>query len=196
MAEETKDRKPSPCHHHHCGSGRTDVFCHRLFDQQLYPSFAFGNIDFTFVIIFSVLSQGMSSMTTVTRLLFVMGRTSLAEEIRFHPSQIPHACFQHCARQYHLAVRHVCQPGDSYQIVNFGALTAFLFVNVSVIFHYIIREKRRTPTDLLRLLCPLLGAGFVFYLITRWISLPDARLRLACNRAGLLFHQTGKIRSA
>jgi putrescine importer len=62
--------------------------------QQIYPTFSFSNVDaagyelmqtiggstlaaiFTFVIIFSILSQGMSSMTTVSRLLFVMGRTS------------------------------------------------------------------------------------------------------------------------
>jgi putrescine importer len=37
---------------------------------------------------------------------------------------------------------------------------------LSVIFHYIVRNKRRQASDLiLRLLFPLIGAAFVFYLI-------------------------------
>lgn len=154
--------------------------------QQMYPAFTFGNVDsagfelmqaiggpalasvFTFVIIFSILSQGMSSMTTVTRLLFVMGRTSLLPR-RFgsvHPRFRTPVFNILLASVISLSALFVSLE-TAIKFVNFGALTAFLFVNLSVIFHYIVREKRRAPKDLLlRLLCPLLGAGFVLYLIT------------------------------
>ena len=80
------------------------------------------------------------------------------------------------------------------KFVNFGALTAFLFVNVSVIFHYIIREKRRTPTDLPRLLCPLLGAGFVFYLITP-LDLSSLMLGSGWLVIGLVYYSIKRVKS-
>lgn len=155
--------------------------------QQMYPSFSFNSVDaagfelmqtiggsvlaaiFTFVIIFSVLSQGMSSMTTVSRLLFVMGRASLLPKATFgsvHP--------RYRTPVFNIVLVSIITLGSLFislelaiKFVSFGALTAFLFVNLSVISHYFIKEKQRKPRDLvLRLLFPLIGAGFVFYLIT------------------------------
>lgn len=123
---------------------------------------------FTFVIIFSILSQGMSSMTTVTRLLFVMGRTSLLPKTfaSIHPKFRTPVFNIVLASVISLSALFISLE-TAIKFVNFGALTAFLFVNLSVIFHYIVREKGRTPKDLIfRLLCPLLGAGFVLYLVT------------------------------
>ncbi|MCT1400256.1 APC family permease [Paenibacillus sp. p3-SID867] len=182
--------------------------------QQLYPSFAFGNIDsagfelmqsigggalasvFTFVIIFSVLSQGVSSMTTVTRLLFVMGRTSLLPKKfgSIHPKYRTPVFNIVLASIISLSAMFVSLE-TAIKFVNFGALTAFLFVNVSVIFHYIIREKRRTPTDLLlRLLCPLLGAGFVFYLITL-LDLSSLMLGSGWLVIGLVYYSIKRVKS-
>ncbi|MFF2015407.1 APC family permease [Paenibacillus sp. NPDC058177] len=154
--------------------------------QQMYPSFTSTNVDsagfelmqsiggsllasiFTFVIIFSVLSQGMSSMTTVTRLLFVMGRTSLLPRkfASVHPTLRTPVFNIILASVISLSAIFISLE-TAIKFVNFGALTAFLFVNLSVIFHYVIRQKQRSRKDLLlRFLCPLIGAGFVFYLIT------------------------------
>ncbi|MGN7168473.1 APC family permease [Paenibacillus cellulositrophicus] len=154
--------------------------------QQMYPSFSFASADsagfelmqsiggsvlasvFTFVIIFSILSQGMSSMTTVTRLLFVMGRTSLLPKTfaSIHPKFRTPVFNIVLASVISLSALFISLE-TAIKFVNFGALTAFLFVNLSVIFHYIVRKKGRTPKDLIfRLLCPLLGAGFVLYLVT------------------------------
>ncbi|WP_054025067.1 APC family permease [Bacillus sp. FJAT-28004] len=155
--------------------------------QQIYPTFSFSNVDaagyelmqtiggstlaaiFTFVIIFSILSQGMSSMTTVSRLLFVMGRTSLLPKGSFGSV---HAKYR--TPVFNILLVSIITLGSLFisleiaiKFVSFGALTAFLFVNLSVIFHYIVRNKRKRASDLiLRLLFPLIGAAFVFYLIT------------------------------
>lgn len=155
--------------------------------QQMYPDFAFSHVDtagfelmgaiggdvlasiFTFVIIFAILSQAMSSLTTVSRMLFVMGRTSLLPKKTFgsiHPKFRTPVFNIILASVISLSALFISLE-TAIKFVNFGALTAFLFVNLAVIFHYIIREKQRKPKDLMvRLLFPLIGAAFVFYLIT------------------------------
>lgn len=51
-------------------------------------------------------------------------------------------------------------------LVNFGALFGFIFVNVSVIFHYYIKQKKRSGINVLRYLAiPSIGACVsVFFL--------------------------------
>ena len=45
--------------------------------------------------------------------------------------------------------------------INFGALVAFTFVNLSVISHYFIREKQRKGINALRyLILPMIGTSF------------------------------------
>jgi amino acid transporter len=51
--------------------------------------------------------------------------------------------------------------------VSFGALTAFTFVNVSVIAHFYIKLKKRSFTEtILYLIFPLIGAAFIGWLLT------------------------------
>ncbi|MCM3170755.1 APC family permease [Paenibacillus sp. MER 99-2] len=183
--------------------------------QQMYPSFTSSNIDsagfelmqviggpllasiFTFVIIFSVLAQGMSSMTTVTRLMFVMGRTSLLPRMfaSIHP--------KYRTPTFNIILMSIISLSAIFisletaiKFVNFGALTAFLFVNLSVISHYIIREKQRSPKDLfVRLVCPLIGAGFVFYLIML-LDLSSLLLGAGWLVAGLIYYVIKKVKPA
>ncbi|MFF2479422.1 APC family permease [Paenibacillus sp. NPDC058071] len=183
--------------------------------QQIYPSFAYGHVDsagyelmqvigggtlagiFTFVIIFSILSQGMSSMTTVSRLLFVMGRTSLL------PKKFASVHPKYRTPVFNIILVSIISLSALFislemaiKFVSFGALTAFLFVNLSVIFHYIVRQKQRTPRDLLlRLLFPLIGASFIFYLITQ---LDKASLMLGTGwiAIGLIYYSLIKARAA
>ncbi|WP_138494879.1 APC family permease [Paenibacillus pinistramenti] len=155
--------------------------------QQMYPSFTFSNADsagfelmqtiggsglasiYTFVVIFAVLSQGMSSMTTVSRLLFVMGRSSILPAKTFgsiHP-KFRTPVFNIVLVSIISLAALFMSLDTAIKFVSFGALTAFLFVNIAVIFHYIIRGKQRAPKDLLvRLVCPLIGALFILYLVT------------------------------
>lgn len=63
-----------------------------------------------------------------------------------------------------------------YSFINFGALIAFLFVNLSVIAHYFLHQKRRQGWDVCRyLVIPGIGAALVVWLFT---SLHSAALLL------------------
>ncbi|KAA8782930.1 putrescine importer [Paenibacillus sp. 4624] len=183
--------------------------------QQMYPSIKSSNVDsagfelmqviggpilssiFTFVIIFSVLAQGMSSMTTVTRLMFVMGRTSLLPRVfaSIHPKYRTPAFNITLMSVISLSAMFI-SLGTAIKFVNFGALTAFLFVNLSVIFHYIIHKKQRASRDLfIRLLCPLVGAGFVLYLIML-LDLSSLMLGAGWIAAGLIYYTIKRVKSA
>jgi putrescine importer len=60
--------------------------------------------------------------------------------------------------------------------INFGTLTAFTAVNVSVIAHYYIRKKQRSLPDVFRfLISPLIGASFVAFL---WFNLDSHSLTM------------------
>lgn len=54
-------------------------------------------------------------------------------------------------------------------LVNFGALLGFVMVNISVISHYFVRNKRRHGTDIIKfLICPIIGA---IICATIWLNL-------------------------
>ncbi|MBB6734652.1 APC family permease [Cohnella zeiphila] len=181
--------------------------------QQMYPGYSFKNIDsagfelmgtiggsalasiFTFVIIFSILSQSMSSMTTVSRMMFVMGRSHI----------LPAGSFGSVHSRFRTPVFNIVLASvvslfalfihldTAIKFVNFGALTAFLFVNLSVVFHYIVRERRRSAGDwIFRFGCPLIGAGFVFYLITR-LDLASLMLGAGWLAFGLVYYGIAKL---
>lgn len=217
MAEETKDpRKTIPrAILLIVLSAGVMYFVTAYLIQLTAPGFSYVNVDsagyelmqniggsllagiFTFVIIFSILSQGLSSMTTVTRLLFVMGRTSLLPQ-RFasvHP-KFRTPVFNIVLMSIVSLSALFISLETAIKFVSFGALTAFLFVNLSVIAHYMIRQKQRSPRDILfRFICPLSGAGFVLYLIA---LLDSASLMLGAGwlAAGLVYYGIRKFVSS
>lgn len=209
MAEETKDPKktiPRAILLIVLSAG-VMYFLTAYLIQRYVPGFAYNNVDsagyelmqsiggdllagiFTFVIIFSILSQGLSSMSTVTRLLLVMGRTSLlpGKFASIHPkTRTP--VFNIVLMSVVSLTSLFISLETAIKFVSFGALTAFLFVNVSVIAYYIVRQKQRGFRDILfRLICPLFGAGFVLYLIA---LLDSASLILGISwlGAGLVYY--------
>ncbi|GAK39063.1 amino acid permease [Paenibacillus sp. TCA20] len=217
MAEETKDPKktiPRAIMIIVIAAGIM-YFVTAYLIQQLYPSLTFSHIDaagfelmqmigggllasiFTFVIIFSILAQGMASMTTVSRLLLVMGRSSLlpSKFSSIHPkfrTPVFNIVLVSTISLFAIFIR----LETAIMFVSFGALTAFLFVNLSVIFHYIIRNKQREPKDLVfRLAFPLIGAGFVFYLITL-LELSSLLLGTSWIVLGLILYTINRARSA
>lgn len=217
MAEETKDPKktiPRAIMIIVIAAGIM-YFVTAYLIQQLYPSLTFSHIDaagfelmqmigggllasiFTFVIIFSILAQGMASMTTVSRLLLVMGRSSLlpSKFSSIHPkfrTPVFNILLVSIISLFAMFIR----LETAIMFVSFGALTAFLFVNLSVIFHYIIRNKQREPKDLVfRLAFPLIGAGFVFYLITL-LELSSLLLGTSWIALGLILYTINRARSA
>ncbi|PMC34836.1 Putrescine importer PuuP [Bacillus sp. UMB0899] len=152
-----------------------------------YPDFTFVNVDtasaeliqmvggnllsaiFTTVLIVATFTQGVSSVTSVTRFLFALGRESILPNKVFgyiHPkfkTPVLNIVFVTIISFFSIAI----DLDTAVTFVSFGALTAFTFVNISVIAHYYVRQKQRTIKDtFLYLLFPLVGACFIGWLLT------------------------------
>lgn len=155
--------------------------------QIAYPNFTFANSDnaayslvqlvggnllstlFIMVLIVATFTQGLSSMTSVSRFLYALGRESILPKKLFtslHPKfNTPAANIIFVAVISLSAV--VINLDTAVLFVSFGALTAFVFVNLSVIAHFYIKEKKRSPKEtFLYLIFPLIGAGFIGWLLT------------------------------
>jgi len=155
--------------------------------QIAFPNFTFTNPDnaayslvqlvggnllsslFIMVLIVATFTQGVSSVTSVSRFLFALGRESI----------LPKKLFTTIHPKYKTPVLNILfvsiislsavfiNLDSAVLFVSFGALTAFTFVNLSVIFHYYIKQKRRSPKEtFLYLIFPLIGAGFIGWLLT------------------------------
>ncbi|WP_027415543.1 APC family permease [Aneurinibacillus terranovensis] len=119
-----------------------------------------------------VISSGLSSHASVSRLLYVMGRDNV----------LPKKLFGYVHPRWRTPVFNVILVGfvsltallfnleTAASFINFGALIAFTFVNVSVIAHYTVKRKRyKTLKDFLsHVVIPTIGAAFVAVL---WYNL-------------------------
>ncbi|WP_375337598.1 APC family permease [Domibacillus sp. PGB-M46] len=155
--------------------------------QVAYPDFTFTNPDnaayslvqlvggnllsslFIMVLIIATFTQGVSSVTSVSRFMYALGRESILPEKLFtslHPTyQTPVANILFVAAVSLSAV--FINLDTAVMFVSFGALTAFTFVNISVIAHYYIKLKKHSPKEtFLYLIFPLIGAGFIGWLLT------------------------------
>jgi len=108
-------------------------------------------------------ASGLASHASVSRLLYVMGRNGV----------LPRKLFGYVHPKFRTPVFNVILVGlvsllaisPSLElisaVINFGALTAFTFVNLSVIAYFIFRQKRyKTKKDIFSyLIMPILGAG-------------------------------------
>ena len=127
----------------------------------------------------TVLASGMAAHAGVSRLLYVMGRDGVFPEKLFgyvHPKwRTPTFNV--------LLVGAVAMSAVTFDLVtataliNFGALVAFTFVNLSVISQFYIREKRnRTLKDHINyLVLPVTGALTVGAL---WLNLESSSMTL------------------
>ncbi|PJG58964.1 APC family permease [Aeromonas cavernicola] len=134
----------------------------------------------------AVLASGMAAHAGVSRILYVMGRDQM----------IPERVFGYIHPKWHTPAINVLLVGAlalsavsfdldmALALVNFGALVAFTFVNLSVIGQFWIRDKRNQclKDHLLYLLLPLLGAATIGVL---WINLEQSSLELGLIWAGL-----------
>ena len=132
--------------------------------------FVGGNIlSAIFVATFGVgaITCGISAQASVSRLLYAMGRDGV----------LPKRVFGHLHQKFKTPIWNIVIVGivclaalklniaTSTSFINFGAFTAFTFVNLSVIVHYFIRGNQRTIKDvILHLAIPLIGAGFTIWL--------------------------------
>ena len=155
--------------------------------QIAYPNFTFINADnaayslvlmvggnllssiFIMVLIVATFTQGIASVTSVSRFLYALGRESILPKKLFttlHPKYKTPASNILFVAVISLSAVFI-NLNTAVMFVSFGALTAFTFVNLSVIAHYYIKLKKRSPIEtLLYLVFPLLGASFIGWLLT------------------------------
>ncbi|GLX67899.1 APC family permease [Paenibacillus glycanilyticus] len=155
--------------------------------QMRFPHLAFDNLDsagfelmklaggatlgaiFTTVLIFAIFTQGLTSVTSVSRLMYVLGRDSILPKKFFgalHPK------FRTPVNNIVLVtiislLALVISLDMAVKFVSFGALTSFAFVNLSVIIECYIKRKQRSFKQTFQyLVFPLIGASFIVWLIT------------------------------
>ena len=118
------------------------------------------------------LSSGMSSHASVSRLLYVMGRDRI----------LPQSFFGYVHPKLRTPSRNIVLVGvvsataiffslaTATSFINFGALIAFSFVNISVIAHYAVHQKQHRSAKGFwsYIVMPLLGAAAIGVL---WLNL-------------------------
>lgn len=120
----------------------------------------------------ATVASGLASHSSVSRLLFVMGRNGVLPKKAFgyvHPKfKTPAFNVVIVGIASLLAIAPSLELISS--LINFGALISFTFVNLSVIAHFVFKKKQyKTGKDLFNyLLMPLIGAGFTVLL---WVHL-------------------------
>ncbi|MBU8880001.1 APC family permease [Bacillus sp. FJAT-29790] len=125
----------------------------------------------------NTLASGLASHASVSRLLYVMGRDRVFPEKWFgfiHPKWKTPAINVVIVGVISLSAVFF-DLVTAASLINFGALMAFTFVNLSVISYFVIREKKhRTVKGFINyLIMPLIGALAVVVL---WINLEASSL--------------------
>ncbi|HEX5407841.1 MAG TPA: APC family permease [Pseudonocardiaceae bacterium] len=114
-------------------------------------------------------ASGVAAQASASRLLFAMGRDNV----------LPRKVFGYLQRKLHTPVINIgliglvgivavgLDPATSVSFINFGAFTAFTFVNLCVIGLAIRRRSLHGPKAIfLSLIVPLIGAGIDVWLLT------------------------------
>ncbi|GAB3568186.1 APC family permease [Spelaeicoccus albus] len=171
--------------------GGAIFFVAGYFAQALFPTVAhFHNTDDTlpeiglyvggkiFQLVFvagafaATVASGLASHSSVSRLLYVMGRNGV----------LPRKFFGYVHPRFRTPLLNVILVGVVSllaismtlelisSVINFGALIAFTFVNLSVIAYFVVHKKRyKTPRDFFTyLVLPIIGAGMTGIL---WVNL-------------------------
>ena len=147
----------------------------------------------------NTLASGLASHASVSRLLYVMGRDNV----------FPEKYFGYVHPKWRTPALNVIMVGivalsalffdlvTATALINFGALVAFTFVNLSVFNHFWRREGRKHTWQekLHYLVLPMVGAATVAVL---WVNLEVTSLTLGLVWAGVglvyLAYLTGRFR--
>lgn len=127
----------------------------------------FGSI-FLIGLIIGQFASGLSAQASGSRLLYAMGRDAV----------LPQAIFGKLHPRFKTPVNNIIICGvlalfalnmditTSTSFINFGAFTAFAFVNLSVVFDYYLKQKHHTGKDVVKyLVFPLIGMVADLYLL-------------------------------
>lgn len=141
-----------------------------------------GEVFQSVILVFSsvaVLASGISAHASVSRLMYVMGRDGV----------FPSRFFGYLHPKWHIPTLNVLLVGgvalsaisfdlvNATALINFGALVAFTFVNLSVVIQFYIRDNlKHTLKDTLNyLILPVMG---VLTVGTLWINLEVSSIGL------------------
>ena len=128
--------------------------------------------------IFTVMASGISAHAGVSRLMYVMGRDGVINKKIFG-----HISPKSFTPSYNIIIVGVVALAAGFMdlglivsLISFGALTAFTFVNLSVISRYALRDGRtKTFKDIMNfVVVPLLGFISIFAL---WLEIEDTSLK-------------------
>jgi amino acid transporter len=132
------------------------------------------------VVIASGIANAMAAQAAVSRILFAMARDGKLPAVlaRIHPRyKTPYVSTLVVAGVSLLVGGFFSQrPDDLSRVVNFGALSGFLLLHLSVIHHYFIRQ--RSGDWLRHLLFPLVGFLVIAYVLFEMDS--AAKIMGAC----------------
>jgi amino acid transporter len=122
------------------------------------------------------IGDGLVAQAAVARLLYSMARDKMMPSVlgKIHPVyKTPYVSTIFVAFLA-ITVGLLVNLDQLTSMVNFGALTGFMFLHVSVINHYIIRNKNTDFSSIMKyLVMPLVGFLIIFYV---WFSLqPEAK---------------------
>ncbi|RNB89801.1 APC family permease [Brevibacillus fluminis] len=119
--------------------------------------------------VMGTLGSGSAAHMGASRLLYAMGRDRVLPKKVFgylHPTYKTPTINILLVSAFSLLALFM-DLGTVASFINFGALLAFCLVNVSVIAHYFVKERKRSFGGTVRyLLLPLIGAAFNIWLIT------------------------------
>jgi amino acid transporter len=140
-------------------------------------------------LVITQLASGIAAQASASRLLFAMGRDNV----------LPRRVFGYLQRKFHTPVINIVLIGlvglaavkldttTSVSFINFGAFTAFTFVNLCVIAMAIRRHALRGPLAVLvNLVVPLIGAGIDVWLLTN-LDANAIRLGLSWLAVGIVY---------
>ncbi|TCP30614.1 putrescine importer [Scopulibacillus darangshiensis] len=119
----------------------------------------------------SVIASGLAAQTSASRLLYAMGRDRVLPEKLFgyvHP-RLKTPVFNIIFLGVLAVSALFLDLATATSFINFGAFTAFSFVNLSVIVYYFKQKRTRTfKSTIGYVIIPLIGLAFNIYL---WFSL-------------------------
>lgn len=141
--------------------------------QELVIMIAGNSMGYFFIASYIVagLASAMVSQASASRILFGMGRDGALPKRFFgyiHP--------KHKTPTFNIFLIGVISLAALFlnletavSLINFGALAGFILVNLSVIAHYYIKQKKRDGFDFVRyLVVPVIGATICFII---WLNL-------------------------